>query len=392
MLIVHPHFHPRRTGVTSHVEAIVRALSAHVDTRVVGGSVVEDLPRISLRDLRYRAKTGPVVWHAHRNNELLVGLVLRLFTKGLRVVFTRHAARKSGLYTRLLARFADARIALTEEVRDGLGLPAQIVGHGVDVGRFSKGAMPHPLGAGRGPADSKLLSPPNDRTAPLDSAAPRNDSHDGNDRTTRPTGDSAPDFRNRPRGEREREHLGWPQKRLVGVVGRIREEKGQGDFVLAAAPLLAGRADWAAVLVGRTAPSDEAFRQTLVKQGGPALHFAGELRDPGPAYRALDIVVIPSRSEGFSLVLLEAMASGACVVAASLPHFPQFIDDGRTGFLYPPGDVAALRALLQSLVDDPARVEAAGHQAIREAQARFDISHEAASLLAIYRQVFGVRG
>ncbi|MGA9521216.1 MAG: glycosyltransferase family 4 protein, partial [Myxococcaceae bacterium] len=281
-LVVHPHFHLRRTGVTGHVEAMVRAQDALVETRAIGSGLSESVPRLSWRELWRRARREPIVWHAHRNNELLAGLILRLLGRDVRVVYTRHAAHVPSRYTRILFRRADQVIALTEEVARALDVPGTVIGHGVDLERFT---------------------PPADR---------------------------AEAFR----------ALGLGGRHGVGVVGRIRPAKGQGDVAEAIAPLLPSHPEWRVAFVGQARPADRAWADKLVRRLGERLTLPGEQADVARWYRGLSVLVQPSHSEGYSLVLLEAMASGCCVVASRLPHFPALVEHGRTGFLYPPGDVA----------------------------------------------------
>lgn len=325
-LVVHPHFHPRRTGVTRHVEAVVRALSGAFEARVLGGALEPDLPRISLRELWARLGREGAVWHAHRNNELLAGLLLRLVRPRLRVVFTRHAARP-GRYTRLLARGADALVTLNPEMATQLGAPSRVVGHGVELARFT---------------------PPEDRARAFGA-------------------------------------LGLGGRFGIGVVGRVRPAKGQGDLVEALAPLLPAHPEWRAVLVGAVQPPERAWADGLVARTGGALVLAGEQPTPERYYRGLTVVVQPSHSEGYSMALLEAMACGACVVAARLPYAEDAVEHGRTGFLYPPGDVAALRALLAELLEDPARAVLVGAEAAEEARRRLGVDAEARTLAALYR-------
>lgn len=335
-LVVHPHFHPRRTGVTRHVESIVTALGRLGEARALpsfaGRDVLEaELPRLRWRELFRRARREPVIWHAHRNNELLTGLLLRRLGLDLRIVFTRHAAHSPSGLTRWLAARSSAVVALTDEVASQMALPSVVVGHGVELETF------------------------------------------------------------RPSTQREDEWaaLGLGGRIGIGVVGRVRPSKGQGDFVDAVAPLLQRHPECRAVLVGAVQSGDAAFAKSLEEKTGGELILAGEQSDPARWYRALSIVVQPSHSEGFSMVLLEAMASGCCVVAARLPHFPTLIDEGRTGFLYPPGDVAALRSILERLLDDPERVRAVGAAAAEEARRRFGVGNEAASLQSIYAGLVG---
>ncbi|MHB8878576.1 MAG: glycosyltransferase family 4 protein [Myxococcaceae bacterium] len=326
MLVVHPHLHARRTGVTRHLEAVLPALDG-LEARALGKVLDEGLPRIGWGELWRRVRSEPVVWHAHRVNELLVGLLLRLFGRSTRLVFTRHSATPPSLLTRLIARRADRLVTLTREVADALGLPSQVVGHGVDLARFT---------------------PPPDRAAAW-------------------------------------ARLALGGRHGVGVVGRVRKDKGQGDFVEALTPLLPGHPEWKPVLVGLAKGADAAWAGSLRQKSGGALALAGEQKDILPWYQGLSIVVQPSRSEGFSLVLLEAMAAGCCVVAARLPHFPGLIEHGRTGFLYPAGDAAALREVLEPLLREPSRAHLVGQAAAEEARARFGVEHEARALAELYR-------
>ncbi len=333
MLVVHPHLHRRRTGVTAHVEAVVAALRGVLDSRALGSALSPSLPRISLREVLARARREDVVWHAHRNNELLLGLLLRALARRLHLVFTRHAGHRPGWYTRALAARAQRRISLTSQVADALGLPSDVIGHGVDLSRFQ---------------------PPVDRA------------------------------------------LAWSSLELggrfgVGVVGRIRPQKGQGDFVAAVAPLLPASPQWRAVLVGAAKGRDRAWVEGLRAATGGALALPGQQADSAPWLRGLSVLVQPSHAESYSLVLLEAMASGCCVVAARLPHYRALLEHGRTGFFYEPGDVAGLRAQLAELFADPGRAEQVGRAAAEEARARFSVEREALALAAVYRDVAGGR-
>ncbi|MBI3091574.1 MAG: glycosyltransferase [Candidatus Tectomicrobia bacterium] len=69
-------------------------------------------------------------------------------------------------------------------------------------------------------------------------------------------------------------------------------------------------------------------------------------------YAAADVVVMPSYYESFGLVALEALACGTPVVASKVGGLPHAIEDGATGYLVPPGNVAQLRARLEKLLDD----------------------------------------
>jgi mannosyltransferase len=285
------------------------------------------VPRIPWRQVWSRVLREPVVWHAHRNNELFVGLLLKLLGRSVRVIYTRHAAHRPSFITRFLFRRADRIVSLTREVADAVQIPSTIVGHGVDLDHF------------------------------------------------------------RPAADRDEawKRLGLGGRYGVGVVGRIRPPKGQGDFADAISPLLDRHPEWKPVLVGRAKEADAAWAGGLVTRTSGRLALVGEQQDVAPWYQGLSVMVQPSHSEGYSLVVLEAMAAGCCVVAAQLPHFPELIEHGRTGFLYPPGDVEALRGILESLMRDPARAEEVGRAAAESAQRAFGVEREADALLELYR-------
>jgi mannosyltransferase len=348
-LVVHPHFHARYTGVTRHIEGLVPALGGvrgggseggpqGWEARTAGQALAPGLPRIGLLELLRRARREPLVWHAHRINELLAGQALRLVGRDVRLVFTRHTSKRPSPLTRLLARGAHARVALTREVEEALALPAEVVGHGVDLGQFR---------------------PPEDRAAAW-------------------------------------ARLGVGRRRGLGVVGRVRPEKGQGDFLAAlGGGLLRAHPDWQAVLVGMAKGPDRAWVDGLLGglDLGEQLALVGEQRQVEAWYQGLSVLVHPSFLEGYSLVHVEAMASGCCVVASHLPYLSGLIEHGRTGFLYPPGDVAALRELLAMLLREPERAEAVGRAAAEHARGHCGVEHEARALAALYARVLeGGRG
>ncbi len=330
MLVVHPHFHPRRTGVTAHTELIVPALAAHHEARVAGSAVLSSaLPRITLAQVLDRAKQEPVVWHAHRNNELLTGLWLRARRPKLKVVATSHAGYPPGRYSRFLYRRADALVTLNDVCAQWVHCPSRVIHHGVDLERFR---------------------PPADRAQAFTS-------------------------------------LGLPGRHAVGVVGRVRAAKGQGDFAAAMQPLWAPWPDWSGALVGLVKPAEQRWAEGLAQQSGGRLQLLGERGDVVPVYQGLSVLVHPSYQEAFSMVLIEAMACGVCVIASALPHVPQVVTDGKTGLLFPPGDVGALRAQLQRVLSNPTLAAQLGAAAADEARRRFGVAAEAQALSEVYASV-----
>jgi mannosyltransferase len=314
-------------GRRTGVTRHVEDVARRLPAEVTGWGPLGDVRRLSWSALVDRAR-APLVVHAHRNLELLAALFLRWRRHSVRVVFTRHSAGRPSAWTRFLARRADARVVLTRVALRELGLRAEVVPHGVDVIRFA---------------------PPADRSEAWRA-------------------------------------LGLGGSHGLGAVGRIRPAKGQQDLAAAWAALGPRFPPWRAVLAGLVTRQWRRFAEGLA-----GLAQLGEVEDAPALYRGLTILVQPSRQESFSLVLLEAMASGCCVVAAALPHYPELVEHGVTGFLYPAGDVGSLAELLEPLLAEPSRAEAMGKAAAEEVRARWTLDREVDALRGVYARVERLR-
>ena len=123
--------------------------------------------------------------------------------------------------------------------------------------------------------------------------------------------------------------------------------------------------------------------------------FLGDVSDETlPShYRAAHLHVCPSTAaaEAFSLVTLEAAASGIPTVASALPGVRTVVADGETGIHVPPSDSSRLRVALQSLLDQPDRRVKFGHAARARAEARFRWEPAVDRLEATYRDVLSSR-
>jgi glycosyltransferase involved in cell wall biosynthesis len=82
------------------------------------------------------------------------------------------------------------------------------------------------------------------------------------------------------------------------------------------------------------------------------VHWLGHILDPVPVLQACDIFIMASTGEGFGLALAEAMASGAAAIAVRSGALPEIVEDGTSGILLPPRNVAALADAIQHLGRD----------------------------------------
>ncbi|NIP58594.1 MAG: glycosyltransferase, partial [Gemmatimonadetes bacterium] len=124
--------------------------------------------------------------------------------------------------------------------------------------------------------------------------------------------------------------------------GRLATEKSLGTL-LEAAGTLAGEGHAVAVdLVGAPDPdrnAEPALRERARALGGRVeVRFHGFRTDVDAFYREADAFVLPSRSEGMSNALLEALAHGLPCVVSDIPENREVVRDGRTGLVFPAGD------------------------------------------------------
>jgi glycosyltransferase involved in cell wall biosynthesis len=137
-------------------------------------------------------------------------------------------------------------------------------------------------------------------------------------------------------------------------VGRLVPNKGADDAVRAFAGVRRLRGDVSLTVVG-DGPQREDLAALARRLGvADGVRFAGWARDVERYLAEADVLLRPTRTEGMPLTVLEAMASGVCILASDVPGNAELIDDGRTGVLVPAGDVRALAAALRRLVDDGA--------------------------------------
>jgi len=120
--------------------------------------------------------------------------------------------------------------------------------------------------------------------------------------------------------------------------------------------------------------------------------FYGPYEDVGRFLAACDIFCLPSRSEGFSNALIEAMGAGVPCVATRVGGNVEAIEHNRSGILVPGEDATALSSAIEELLDDPTRARVLGREARETVHARF--SHEAMMmhLTNIYERLFLATG
>jgi D-inositol-3-phosphate glycosyltransferase len=169
-------------------------------------------------------------------------------------------------------------------------------------------------------------------------------------------------------------HLGDLDGPVLLFVGRIQPLKGLDVAVQTLAMLRDPKA--VLIVVGGASGPDGAAEAERVSKLTHDLGVGERVRfvDPQPHhllstyYRAADVVLVPSRSESFGLVALEAAACGAPVVAAAVGGLRMLVEHGRTGFLVEDRHPAAFAHHVERLLDDPALATEMGAQAADRAR------------------------
>ncbi|ODS94024.1 MAG: colanic acid biosynthesis glycosyltransferase WcaL [Comamonas sp. SCN 65-56] len=179
-----------------------------------------------------------------------------------------------------------------------------------------------------------------------------------------------------------------PQAPRLVCVGRLCEQKGQLLLVQALALLKQRGVVCELVLAGdgemRPQVEAEMARHGLQAQVRITGWIAsGQVRDELLNARAL---VLPSFAEGLPVVIMEAMALRRPVLSTYVAGIPELVQPGRTGWLFPAGDVDALADAMQAcLAAPPDELQAMGDAARERVLQRHDVDTEAAKLLTLFR-------
>jgi glycosyltransferase involved in cell wall biosynthesis len=185
-----------------------------------------------------------------------------------------------------------------------------------------------------------------------------------------------------------------PEAPVVGKIARLFPLKGHAEFMEAAARVHAQRPDVHFLLVGdgilRAELEAEAHRRGL----GSVVHFAGLVpaAEIPAALIAMDVVVHTSLREGLARVLPQALAAGRPVVTFALDGAPEVIEDGRSGYVVPALDTAALAARVLVLLDDPARRAAMAALGRAFVAREFPVEQMVARIDALYERLLLARG
>jgi mannosyltransferase len=345
--VVVTNLHRRYTGVSATVQALVPHQRQQFDVAVWdwGGLGLDDGAggELNLGQLLRWGWTAPRggrwrIWHARRDNEILIGLLLRsLLRQPWKVVFTSAAPKRPGWWLRHLLRHCDAVIATSPRSAEFLDRCDAVIFHGVDC---------------------QVFQPPADRQAAL-------------------------------------AEVGLAGKQVIASFGRIRPSKGTDLFVEVLIQLLPRHSGWMGVVTGLCQRRDQPFLDSLKQRIFAAgleqrIWFVGDL-EPAEIrrwYQRASICVAASRREGFGLTPLEAMASGCVPVTSTAGAWPWIIQQDF-GCAIEMAQPAPLFACLDAMVGDAVRINQMASAARSIAVAAHSIQHEVDSIHQLYDQLIG---
>lgn len=322
-VLIHTHFHKKRTGVTRSIENVFPFFESNYRAFIFGYGV--NGPKMSFgKLLKLVFSKSYFVLHCHRNNEIVFALLLRLLGGNFKMISTRHAETLPSKPTEKLLKKTDTVVALTQSMADDLDYTNAVIGHGIDQGLFI-------------PKNNVLKN-------------------------------------------------GITQTNILTCAGRVREAKGQKLLIEIAAPVLKKYADWALLIIGKV--DNPAFLKelkTIVKQNDveAQVYFIPETPEIISYYQASHSVIVPSFTEGFSLVCAEAMSCGCNVLASrGVGVHSEIIEEGKTGYLFDVHNRSELEKLLEELFSQ--KLQNCGEAAHNEIANKWSSQIEAQKLMELY--------
>ncbi len=336
------------SGVTSTMLQVLSQQKDLINLRVMGKHHLPDLSLLisfwqTVRLCRKPLANGKYrIFHARRVDEMIQALLLKyLFGAKIKIIFSSAAQRYRSGFTLWLIRRMDAVLAMCKASASYLVRPADaIIYHGVKTDLY------HPVEDKNKAWQALKLLPENSSKG----------------------------------------------RYGIAILGRVRKQKGVHLFVESCIDVLDKYPDYTAVVVGSITTGNESFVQHLkdkVSQAGMGdrIVFAGEqnFSDIPGIFSALSVVVALSENEGFGLTILEAMSSGAAVLASEAGAWPEVVREGVDGYVVPVNDLTAVKEKLDRLLSDETKIAQMGIAGRESVLQHYSVEREARELCEFYK-------
>jgi len=186
-----------------------------------------------------------------------------------------------------------------------------------------------------------------------------------------------------------RRREGIPADAFVALcVSNFYLYKGHEELVEAAARIVPAFPNAIFLLVGRDSGTLDATKARVRERRiEGSVRFVGSRTDVPDLLRVSDLFVHPSREEGFSNAILEAMAAGLPVVACDVGGNPEAVVDGETGRLVPPRDPERLAGAMVELIEDESKRKVFGDAGLRRAAERFSLDRMVGEMESLYKSL-----
>ncbi len=181
-------------------------------------------------------------------------------------------------------------------------------------------------------------------------------------------------------------------KNIIGLGVRLTHQKGITHLIHAAPEILHNHPDTAFVIAG------DGYLMPELKTAAKSLRvedkffFLGPRLDLPEILQVMDVYVLPSEWEGLPLVILEAMAARRAIVATEVGGNSAAIEHGKSGYLVPPKDPAALAEMVCDLLSDPEKRERFSSAAQKKFYTSFEVKHMAHEYEQIYLRLARDKG
>lgn len=191
-------------------------------------------------------------------------------------------------------------------------------------------------------------------------------------------------------GRRNRADLGIPEVAIVaGTVGQICHRKGIDILLDVAGEVIPLFPRLHIVVVGSEGKGETEYAQRMIHRAGHKeldgrVHFVGPRADIPAVLASFDVFVFPTRSEMFSIALIEAMGAGLPVVGTRVGGNPEIVTSPDVGWLVQPGDAKGFSAALEEVLRLPDLGRATGLRGKATLTGKFDQQTSAARLATIY--------
>lgn len=177
--------------------------------------------------------------------------------------------------------------------------------------------------------------------------------------------------------------------RLVASVGRLSPEKGHKHLLDAVQIIKKHRKDIYFLLCGEGVCEEELKEQARRMDILDCCRFAGFRKDIATIYKAMDLLVLPSLSEGLPNVVLESFALSRPVVATNVDGVPEVVEDGVNGLLVQPGKSKELSDAIMQIINDNMKLKLMGSFGRKKVDSEFTFPQQHKKLVAIYDEVLG---